>query len=132
MIYNNIINIINMNNITAIDVNTFKQIISEKQGCLLIKFGAEWCGPCKKIAPYIENKISEIKNKKLQYINIDIDENCDIYIFLKRKKLVTKLPTFLLYKASNKSINDEDFYIPDYSVIGIDENALDIMFKMIE
>ena len=113
-------------------VEYFKEIISQKQGCVLMKFGASWCGPCKKITPYIKNKIDAIHNKKLQYMDIDIDDNCDIYMYLKRKKLVTKLPTFLLYKGSNKTVDDEEIHIPDYSVIGIDERELDIMFKMIE
>tara|TARA_Y100000748_G_scaffold299195_2_gene295657 strand:+ start:1019 stop:1357 length:339 start_codon:yes stop_codon:yes gene_type:complete len=111
---------------TNLNVEEFREIIKENTGCILMKFSADWCGPCKKIAPYIQERIENVRNKGLKFLEIDIDENCDLYIYLKKKKLVTKVPTFLLYKGGN----DTEFC--DFSVIGTDIKEIDEMFKMIE
>ena len=111
---------------TNMNVEEFKKTIEENTGCIIMKFSAEWCGPCKKIAPYIQEKVNNLGNKGLQFLEIDIDENCDLFIYLKKKKMVTKVPTFLLYKGTNNS----EFC--DFSVIGTDVKEIDEMFKMIE
>tara|TARA_B100001094_G_C18097035_1_gene753546 strand:- start:14 stop:361 length:348 start_codon:yes stop_codon:yes gene_type:complete len=110
----------------SMSIEDFKAVIAENNGCVLMKFSADWCGPCKKIAPYIQEKIANLGNKGLQYLEIDIDESCDLFIYLKKKKMVTKVPTFLLYKGNNQS----EFC--DFSVIGTDVGEIDAMFKMIE
>ena len=114
-----------MSNGCIMSVEDFRTTIAENSGCIIMKFSAEWCGPCKKIAPYIQGNVDNLGNKDFQYIEIDIDENCDLYIYLKKKKMVTKLPTFLLYKGPNNT----EFC--DFSVIGTDVKQIDEMFNMI-
>ena len=33
----------------------FKDIIMQNSGIMILKFGADWCGPCQKIKPYVKN-----------------------------------------------------------------------------
>ena len=68
-----------------------KLIASDKK--TLVDFNAKWCGPCKKIAPYIE-KIKKEMNGELIVIKIDTDKNADLTQELK----VTGLPTLILYE----------------------------------
>jgi thioredoxin 1 len=46
---------------------------------LIIKFGAEWCGPCKKIAPTYKKFISKSANNII-CADIDVDDSIDLYI----------------------------------------------------
>jgi thioredoxin len=62
----------------------------------IVDFNAKWCGPCKKIAPYIE-KIKEELNGELLVIKIDTDKNPELAQELK----IEGLPTLILYE--NKS-----------------------------
>ena len=45
-------------------------------GMKVVKFGAEWCPPCKKIAPILEKLANE--QDKWTYVAIDVD-NCEEY-----------------------------------------------------
>lgn len=40
---------------------------------VLVKFGAEWCGPCKQIAPVLEELSSEYADR-IKFLSVDIDE----------------------------------------------------------
>ncbi|TCZ74850.1 thioredoxin [Flaviaesturariibacter aridisoli] len=60
---------------------------------VLVDFYAEWCGPCKVMAPYLE----EIRNDqaaKVEVIRIDVDQNPELAKALE----IRALPTLVLYK----------------------------------
>lgn len=112
------------NVITEMSKDSFSQLLQTNNGLLIIKFGAEWCGPCKNIDPlvyYWMNKLSTHPN--VQCAIIDIDESFEIYAFLKSKKMVNGVPVILCYKKGNIS------WIPDKAVVGADERQVNIFFQ---
>ena len=84
---------------------------------IVVKFGAEWCGPCKKIKPLWNEWISLVPNN-IVIVDIDIDESIDLYVQLKAKKMVKGVPTILAFYGD---VNREQWYIPDDSVSGGNE-----------
>jgi thioredoxin 1 len=112
------------NVITEMSKESFSQLLQTNNGVLIIKFGAEWCGPCKKIDPLVYewmNKLSIQPN--VQCAIIDIDDNFEIYAFLKSKKMVNGVPVILCYKKGNIT------WIPDKAVVGADERQVNIFFQ---
>lgn len=72
--------------------NSFSQIINGETP-VLIDFHATWCGPCKALAPIIQN-VKEKVGDKVKIIKIDIDKNQA----LSSKLQVRGVPTLILYK----------------------------------
>jgi thioredoxin 1 len=58
-------------------------------GKSVLKFSAEWCGPCKNIAPYYHTLAEEFKS--ISFYEIDVDRSEDITDTFK----VTSMPTFV-------------------------------------
>jgi|TARA_B100000424_G_scaffold266783_1_gene258494 thiol:disulfide interchange protein len=104
------------------DRNSFIDLLKENTGLIMLKFGAEWCNPCKQIEDYVEKKFSEMPTD-VTCIKIDVDEHLDLYAFLKSKKMVQGIPTILCYEKGNET------YIPIDIVSGTDEKELDNFFK---
>jgi thioredoxin 1 len=50
---------------------TFKQEVLDSTVPVLIDFWASWCGPCRMIAPVIEELSAEVKNAKICKVNVD-------------------------------------------------------------
>ena len=69
----------------AIDVLTYK-------GAVLVDFWAEWCGPCKAIAPILE-EISEEYADKVKVVKVNSDENSGLVAELHLKSI----PTLILF-----------------------------------
>lgn len=99
------------------DREAFQEILNSNEGIIIIKFGAEWCQPCKAISPFVLEMISKLPAMFTVY-DLDVDENFEIYAYLKSKKMVSGIPTLLAYYkenktfASNESIsgaNQEDY-----------------------
>lgn len=65
---------------------------------VLVDFNAEWCGPCKRMAPYLEKMKEELKDEVV-IISIDVDKNEALAADLK----IESLPTLILYE-NQKSI----------------------------
>jgi thioredoxin 1 len=112
------------NVITEMSKTQFTNLLQSNKGLLIIKFGAEWCGPCKKIDPLVYdwmNKLSVRPN--IQCAIIDVDDNFEIYAFLKSKKMVNGVPVILCYKKGN------DTWIPDKTIVGADEKQVNLFFQ---
>ena len=99
----------------------FADLLKENPGQLLIKFGAEWCGPCKKIESSVKTWFEHMP-ATVQCAIIDIDESFEVYAFLKNKKMVNGIPVILCYYKGN--IN----YIPNDSVVGADPRQIELFF----
>ena len=112
--------------ITALNVSQLKTLQTQMTNeLLIIKFGADWCGPCKAIAPAYKEFISKAPINIL-FADIDVDDNLDLYMSLKRAKMVTSIPVFLAFFGG---VNRECWFIPDDSVIGADSVAVNNFFQ---
>jgi len=78
-------------NIIEGNQNDFEKLISK--GDVLVDFYATWCGPCKMLAPELE----EIKDQ-IQIIKINIDENLELC----KRFGVMSVPTLIYFKNPNE------------------------------
>ena len=79
--------------ITIIDQNTFEETI----GCgkiVIVDFFATWCGPCKALAPILEEVSDEVNAEEVVFAKLDIDQN----VPLARKYGVMSVPTMVAFK----------------------------------
>ena len=61
-------------NITNVTDDTFESEVLNAEGPVLVDYWAEWCGPCKMIAPVLEEIADEYAGK-LKISQLNIDEN---------------------------------------------------------
>jgi len=74
--------------------STFEQLVVESDKLVLVDFWAEWCGPCKMIAPILD-QIAQDLDGQLVIGKLDIDENQDTAMAFG----VMSIPTLLLFKG---------------------------------
>jgi len=72
--------------------SSFNELLSSEQP-LVVDFWAEWCGPCKMIAPVIE-ELAEEYSGKVNIGKIDVDENNEI----SSRYGIRNIPTVLFFK----------------------------------
>lgn len=107
---------------TVTTIDEFKNALNKNPGITIFKFSAEWCSPCKRIAPNVEAWSTQLpKNAKIIYI--DIDEAFDLYAFMKSKKMLKGIPALLMYKAGNLN------YVFDDCLNTSDIKELDLFFQ---
>jgi thiol-disulfide isomerase/thioredoxin len=102
--------------------NDFLKLLKLNPGLVIVKLGASWCGPCKKIAHLVDAFFASSPPDVI-CADIDVDDSIDLYSYLKTKRMVNGIPVILMYKRGNVS------FIPDDSVTGADPGALDAFFK---
>lgn len=84
----------------------FLNLIKNNPGVFIVKFGATWCGPCKKIEKLVEEHMNSMPDN-VQCAIVDVDECMEVYGFLRTKKMIKTIPALLGYYQDNES------YIPD-------------------
>ena len=105
-----------------LDKVSFNEILINNPGIFIVKFGAEWCGPCKKIESLVEEKMRLLSDKAKCAI-IDIDDNFEIYAALKSKRVVNGIPVILCYRKGNFT------HVPNEVIIGADPIQIDTFFN---
>jgi len=79
--------------IQSISDDTFETEVIESKTPVLVDFWAQWCGPCKAIAPLLEEIASEYP-EKLKIVKLDVDSNTGT----PPKFGVRGIPTLILFK----------------------------------
>merc|ERR1711868_35334 len=74
----------------------FNAVVS-KGGLVCVDFFATWCGPCRMIAPYLEELSKELEGK-CKFVKVDVDELED----LAAQQEVKAMPTFSFFKGGKK------------------------------
>jgi len=105
----------------------FEELLKQNTGNLIIKFGATWCGPCKRIEAHVGQwfDLLTLKDKKNLCITVDVDDSFDLYGAFKSRRQVSGIPAILHFKQGNLS------YIPDNSVVGADHEQVNEFFKRV-
>lgn len=81
-------------NIAIVSDDSFEQDVLNANIPVLVDFWAEWCGPCKMIAPVLE-EIAQSYDGRVKIAKINIDENAST----PQKYGVRGIPTLMLFKS---------------------------------
>jgi thioredoxin 1 len=80
-------------NITHVTDDTFATEVEQAKGLVLVDFWAEWCGPCRAIAPILEALAQEYQGR-VQVAKLDVDANQQTSMRFN----VRSIPTLLFFK----------------------------------
>lgn len=96
----------------AVSDNSFQSEVVESQEPVLVDFWAEWCGPCRMIAPVLE-KIADDYAGSLKIAKLDVDNNQQSA----QKFGVQSIPTMILFK-DGKEVERLIGYMPQEKLLG--------------
>lgn len=78
----------------------FLECLKVNPGIIILKFGADWCGPCRSIKDLLEVKFAQTENN-IVCCDLNVDENTDLYGFFKKNRQVNGIPAILAFFKGN-------------------------------
>ncbi len=84
------------NGVETLSTTSFDELIASSELPVLVDFWAEWCGPCKAIAPILEEIATE-EGDRVRVAKLNVDDNPDIA----RRFDVMSIPTLILFKEGS-------------------------------
>lgn len=103
-----------------VDVTTanFEQEVLKAEQPVLLKFWAPWCGPCKVMAPVID-EVAEERTDNLKIVSVNVDDAPEIAA----EQGVRGVPTVMLFKSGSKVASLVGAQSKSQLVQFIDQNA---------
>ena|SRR5665647_1483070 len=86
--------------IKEISDKSFKNEVYSSDMAVVVDFWAPWCGPCKMLAPVMEQLDKEYGGK-IKFVKVDVDKNPEI----SSKYNISSIPTIMVFK--NKIVEDK-------------------------
>ena len=80
-------------NVQQVSDTSFDGDILKADKPVLVDFWAPWCGPCRSVAPIVDDLATQYKDK-LKVAKVNVDESSQVAM----KYQVTSIPTFILFK----------------------------------
>lgn len=77
--------------------STFKQEVLESQVPVLVDFWAPWCGPCRMVAPVVD-EISEQYDSQIKVVKVNTDENPSVA----SQYGIRSIPTLMIFKGGQR------------------------------
>ena len=78
---------------TSVNNETFASEVLEQTKLVLVDFWAEWCGPCKQIAPTLE-ELAEKYSENLSVCKVDVDSHRELAL----QYNVRSIPSLMIFK----------------------------------
>lgn len=79
--------------VAQINKDNFEKEVLAHNGVTVVDFFANWCGPCRKLSPILEEVEADLTSKA-KFVKIDTDENIE----MAKKYQVSGLPTLMIFK----------------------------------
>lgn len=98
--------------------DTFQSEVLQHNGTVLVDFWAEWCGPCKALAPTLEGIAGEY-GKKLKVVKVNVDESPNT----PQQYKVRGIPTLIIFK-NGQVVDQLVGNQPKDSIKGVIDKAL--------
>lgn len=87
-------------NVLQVTDENFEEEVLKSDIPVLVDFWAEWCNPCKAIAPIIDQLADEYKGQ-VKFTKLNVDENKEI----PSKYKIRGIPSLLIFKEGNNVAN---------------------------
>jgi len=85
---------------TTVDDSNFDEIVLQAKTPVLVDFWAAWCGPCRMVAPVVEELAEEYEGR-ISFVKLDVDQNPKTA----SKYGIMSIPTLLLFKNGSPASN---------------------------
>ncbi|MEN8264949.1 MAG: thioredoxin [Nitrospirota bacterium] len=79
--------------VTSVTNDTFGEVVEKSESLVMVDFWATWCGPCKIVAPVVEELAKEYEGK-VNFVKVNTDENQD----LATRFNIRGIPTLMFFK----------------------------------
>ena len=87
-----------MSNVKEVTTETFEKEVLSSDVPVLVDFWAEWCGPCKQLAPRVEEAAQQY-GEQIKVCKVDIEEHRDLAV----QYGIRSIPSLIIFKSGEVS-----------------------------